>query len=512
MKNILFILLMTTLYFNTGCFRQKQKAIVSNNNHKKKQVALTFDDGPDSSYTDKIMDILKKENVKATFFVIGDKVKKHPEIVKRMDEEGHFVENHSKTHRHFTEYKDNDLVLKDVRYVDSLVFAIIGKKAKYFRPPFGSLRSEQKTFLNKHGYKIALWTLSPRDWNVFKVKASDILDTVKTYIHNNAVILMHSKDASGSLEKYPYRDNTIEALPKVIKFLREKGYQFVTFDKIKPRYDIGGDVKSMEASLKKRDDIIFYGGFEEEYNNVFWSKKWGINWTSRIDESKIVNSDFIGKKVLRVSYPKGGLGPSTTGLQFPVVFDDIESLKRGFYQEAYLRYYVKFEKGFDFRRGGKLPGLMGGGDSWNRSGGNQPVGDNGWTLRFMWVENGRIVVYAYVPKSKNGKWGESLWGQGIDCGFNAVPGKWHCIEQYVNVGTPGKDNGKLKVWIDGVERVNIDDMRFWNVENNMGRIGGFYFSTFHGGNTDDWRPLNDSYMQFDGFVVGKSRIGMAKLK
>jgi len=495
MKNIFFILIL--FLSSTGCKAQKY-------------VALTFDDSPDSSYTDKILDILKAEDVKATFFVIGDKVKNHPKIIKRMHDEGHLIENHSKSHIHFSEYKDTVSVLNDLHYVDSLIYGITGEKVKYFRPPFGDLRVDQRQLIQNHGYKLALWTLSPRDWNVFKVTKDDILDTIKTYLHDNAVILLHSKDASGSIEKYPYRDNTIEALPKVIKYIKDKGYEMVTFDKIKSVYNIGGDAKSIEDNLKGRDDIIFHGGFEKEYKNVFWASKWGINWVSRLDESKIVNSDFIGKKALRVSYPKGGLGPSGTGLQFPVVFDDIESIDRGYYQEVYLRYYVKFEEGFDFRRGGKLPGLMGGGDSWNRSGGNQPIGDNGWTLRFMWVEKGKIVVYAYVPKSKNGKWGEALWGQGIDCGFNAEPGKWHCIEQYVNVGTPNKDDGKLKVWIDGIERVNIDDMRFWNVENNNGRIGGFYFSTFHGGNTDDWRPLNDSFIQFDGFVVGKKRIGMVK--
>ncbi len=472
-----------------------------------KYVALTFDDAPDSSYTDKLLDILKSENIKATFFLIGDKMKKHPEIVKRIDDEGHLIGNHSKTHSHFTDFKDTLTVLNEVEFVDSVLYATVGKRTKYFRPPYGALTSEQKTLLKRHGYEIALWTLSPRDWNVFKVTANDILDTVKTYIHNNAVILMHSKDASGRLEDYPYRNNTIEALPEVIKFLRNQGYRFVTFDKINPGTVVGGDSKTIEDGLKRRDDIIFYGGFEEQYNNIFWSQKWGINWASRIDKSKIVSSDFIGKKALRVDYPKGGLGPSGTGLQFPVVFRDIPNIDSNYYHEAYLRYYVKFEKGFDFRKGGKLPGLMGGGDSWNRSGGNQPNGTNGWTLRFMWVDNGKIVVYAYVPKSKNEKWGEALWGQGIDCGFYAEPGKWHCIEQYVNVGTPNKDDGKLKVWIDGVERVNISDMRFWNIDNDAGKIGGFYFSTFHGGNTDDWRPLNDSYIQFDGFVVGKNRIG-----
>ena len=215
---------------------------------------------------------------------------------------------------------------------------------------------------------------------------------------------------------------------------------------------------------------------------------------------------------MRVNYPAGGLGPDGTGTQFPIVFQNMNKLKDGFYQELYLRYYVKFESGFDFRKGGKLPGLMGGGDSWLRSGGDQPDGSNGWTLRFMWVENGKLIVYAYIPKSENCKWGEAIWGQTIDCNFVTESDKWICIEQYVNVGTPNKDNGKLKVWINGVEKVNVSDMRFWNIENNNGKIGGIYFSTFHGGNTQDWAPQNNSFTQFDGFVVAKSRINIVKQK
>jgi hypothetical protein len=152
--------------------------------------------------------------------------------------------------------------------------------------------------------------------------------------------------------------------------------------------------------------------------------------------------------------------------------------------------------------------MMGGENSWTRSGGNQPDGTNGWTLRFMWREKGRIVVYAYLPKSGNGKYGGKEWGQDLDCEFTAVPGNWHCIEQYINIGTPGKDNGKLVVWIDGEEKLSLSDLRFWDVENDYGKIGGIYFSTFHGGNTPDWAPLNDSYIQFDGIVASTKRIGL----
>jgi len=269
----------------------------------------------------------------------------------------------------------------------------------------------------------------------------------------------------------------------------------------------GGDTATVEKGLANRDDIIFFGGFEESFNDADWRERWGIRWTNRNETYQIVGDGFQNGKSLRINYPEGGLGPGQTGGQFPIVFNDIKGIKEGYYQELYFRYYLKFEEGFDFNKGGKLPGLMGGGDSWSRSGGNQPDGTNGWTLRFMWRAHGEIVIYAYVPKSANGKWGGDRWGQDIPCYFKAEPGKWHCIEQYVHVGTPGNDDGTLAVWIDGVERLKIDDMRFWSVDNVNGLVGGICFSTFHGGNTVDWAPRNDSFMQYDGFVAARKRVG-----
>lgn len=269
----------------------------------------------------------------------------------------------------------------------------------------------------------------------------------------------------------------------------------------------GGDTVTVEMGLANRDDLVFFGGFEESFNDAVWRERWGIRWTNRNETFQIVSDGFQNGKSLRINYPEGGLGPGQTGGQFPIVFNDIKQIQEGFFHELYFRYYLKFEEDFDFNKGGKLPGLMGGGDSWSRSGGNQPDGTNGWTLRFMWRNQGEIVVYAYVPKSASGKWGGDRWGQDIPCHFKAEAGKWHCIEQYVHVGTPGNDDGTLVVWIDGIERLRIDDMRFRTVDNKNGLVGGICFSTFHGGNTADWSPRRDSFMQYDGFVAARNRVG-----
>ena len=198
-----------------------------------KYAALTFDDAPDSSYTEILLDILKKENVKATFFILGYKAKKYPEIIKRINDEGHLIGNHSTAHKNFTEYKDSLSLMHDVLYVDSVLFATIGKKTHYVRPPYGALRDEQKKILESHNYEIAMWTLSTKDWDVFNITKTDIIDTIKKHHHNNAIILLHSKDVSGKIKDYPLRNNTIEALPEIISFLKKNDYELVTLDKIK---------------------------------------------------------------------------------------------------------------------------------------------------------------------------------------------------------------------------------------------------------------------------------------
>lgn len=273
---------------------------------------------------------------------------------------------------------------------------------------------------------------------------------------------------------------------------------------------IGGEPAQIETGLASRNDIVFFGGFEKEKEGAVctdeWKKNWGIAFSNRCDEAQQVESadPGAGKYAIRVGYPKGGVGPGETGMQFPVDFSSIDSMPVKQFDSLYLRYYVKFEDGFDFRKGGKLPGLMGGNKSWKRSGGDQPDGTNGWTLRFMWRTGGKAVVYSYLPP---GTYGGEQWGLDIDLNTTFATGKWHCLEQFVRINDVGKENGKLHVWIDGRQVLELDDVLYRTVDNDAGRIGGFYFSTFHGGNTPDWGPENDSYAQFDGFVVAKERVG-----
>ena len=163
---------------------------------------------------------------------------------------------------------------------------------------------------------------------------------------------------------------------------------------------------------------------------------------------------------------------------------------------AHMRFCLKFSDDFDFGRGGKLPGLIGGGESWRRSG-SRPDGANGWMVRFIWEEEGELAIDAYLPRTGNGKWNDNL----IPVNMKLNRGQWHCIEQFIDIGTPGNDDATLKVWIDDVEMISINDIRVLNEDTNAGKVGGIYFSSFHGGGDASWAPSVDSQIQFDGIVV-----------
>jgi hypothetical protein len=269
-----------------------------------------------------------------------------------------------------------------------------------------------------------------------------------------------------------------------------------------------GEPDALEAGLAGRTDILVYGGFETDIPGTGdWRTIWASPWMNpnRSDQLSTVHGDkaIAGGKALYVSYPKGGVGPNETGTQWPSRLADYGTLAST-YDSLYLRYYVYFEPGFDFNRGGKLPGLMGGGNSWSRSGGDQPDGTNGWTMRFMWRSNGEAVVYAYLP---DGKYKEGIWGTDIKLNVHFETGKWICIEQFIKVNTIGTPDGKLQVWIDNTLVLDLDDVLYRTVENDAGRVGGFYFSTFHGGSDISWAPSLDSYARFDAIVLALQRVG-----
>lgn len=194
------------------------------NGHKRKVAYLTFDDGP-GKYTAELLDILKKHNLKATFFVVGDKVRKFPDLVKREDTEGHYVGMHSMTHDYKKLYTNGEYV-NEMKENQGLIANIIGKSPKLTRPPYGSqpgLNADLRNKVVEEGFKVWDWTIDTLDWKYHKMPVDAAAAQITQNVLNGAtepqeVILMHD-----------IHPQSVTAVPAIIKGLKEKGYEFEAY-------------------------------------------------------------------------------------------------------------------------------------------------------------------------------------------------------------------------------------------------------------------------------------------
>ncbi|MBM7666059.1 peptidoglycan/xylan/chitin deacetylase (PgdA/CDA1 family) [Solibacillus kalamii] len=186
-----------------------------------KRIALTFDDGPDPRFSNDVLDVLKQYNVPATFFVLGSKAGANPEIVKRMQNEGHVIGNHTYAHPNLVEEADLGTLEREVTRTEDALNEIIGYRTKLFRPPYGFLYNELVEKLGKMNYNVIAWDIDSLDWQEDppEVIASRVVDN----IHPGAIILMHD-----GAESTGDRTNTILSLQQIIPKLQEQGYEFVT--------------------------------------------------------------------------------------------------------------------------------------------------------------------------------------------------------------------------------------------------------------------------------------------
>ncbi len=191
----------------------------------KKVAYLTFDDGPSTNNTPKILDILKRYNVKATFFVIGQCAEQNSELVKREVAEGHVVGNHTYSHNMKHIYSDPNVFVSDLDKGDKTLKSIIGndynlKLARFPGGSFGPKLAPFREAAKKAGYHYIDWNDLTGDAERSLVPVSGLLDELKRYTtQDHVVILMH--DA-------PAKTTTVEALPQVIEYLQSKGYSFET--------------------------------------------------------------------------------------------------------------------------------------------------------------------------------------------------------------------------------------------------------------------------------------------
>ncbi|MEM9446475.1 MAG: polysaccharide deacetylase family protein [Verrucomicrobiota bacterium] len=183
------------------------------------QVALTFDDGPHPINTPLLLDLLKEEKIKATFYLVGQTAAAYPDITKRIIDEGHEIGNHSWSHDNFTDLSYQEIA-KEIDKTNALLEKHSGVKPATFRPPYGALRPAQKTWIHeKYQWPIVYWSIDPKDWT--RPGIGEVSRRIVSGIHPGAIVLFHDT-----------HNTTIQAMPDIIEKLKSKKYEFVTISKL----------------------------------------------------------------------------------------------------------------------------------------------------------------------------------------------------------------------------------------------------------------------------------------
>jgi peptidoglycan/xylan/chitin deacetylase (PgdA/CDA1 family) len=182
-------------------------------------VAMTFDDGPSDKLTPRLLDLLASRHIKVTFFVIGENVAEHPEIVARAAREGHEIANHSWSHPNLAKMSD-DAVRSQLRRTDDAIKSATGKRPIYLRPPYGNITNHQKRWIHdEFGYRIILWDVDPLDWK--RPGAAAVTNRIVRETRAGSIILSHD-----------IHPGTIEAMPAMFDQLEAKGFKFVPLSEL----------------------------------------------------------------------------------------------------------------------------------------------------------------------------------------------------------------------------------------------------------------------------------------
>jgi peptidoglycan/xylan/chitin deacetylase (PgdA/CDA1 family) len=198
------------------------KPLISQGSSAKPEIALTFDDGPNPTYTPQVLSILQQYGVNATFFVIGDQVQAYPNLVQQEYAAGHIVGNHSWNHPHLTMLAADDIHTQ-LSNTSGAIEQATGVRPSFFRPPYGAYNYQVLLQASNLGLQPILWSVDPQDWNG-PPNSNTIVQRILNEAQNGSIILMH--DGGGD------RSQTVAALPTIITQLRGRGYQLVTVQQL----------------------------------------------------------------------------------------------------------------------------------------------------------------------------------------------------------------------------------------------------------------------------------------
>ncbi len=188
-----------------------------------KVLYLTFDAGYENGSTEKILDTLKKHNVKAAFFLVGNYIERNADLVRRMVAEGHIVANHTMHHYDMSKLSDKAAFEKELTELETLFFDTTGQKMpKYYRPPQGIYSEENLRMAQELGYKTVFWSLAYVDWNNdAQPTREEAFAKLLPRVHNGAVVLLHSTSRTNG-----------EILDELLTRWKEMGYRFASIEEL----------------------------------------------------------------------------------------------------------------------------------------------------------------------------------------------------------------------------------------------------------------------------------------
>lgn len=188
------------------------------------KIALTFDDGPDKTYTPQVLDVLQEYNVPATFFLLGRRVDKNPELARRIREEGHIVANHTWSHVNLDRVSDNRFN-RQINETENVIEQKTGMDTALLRTPEGIISRDVLEKARNMGYRVIYWSVDSRDW--LDQDVDKILINTLPAVNKDSVILLHSAGGKGH-----DLSSSVEVLPELIETLRMRGYTFVNLDEL----------------------------------------------------------------------------------------------------------------------------------------------------------------------------------------------------------------------------------------------------------------------------------------
>jgi peptidoglycan-N-acetylglucosamine deacetylase len=194
-----------------------------------KRITLTFDDGPAQTFTPQILDILREHGVPATFFVCGKNVERCPELLRRIVAEGHEIGNHTYSHPYLF-FKSRRRIAEEIDRTQTVIENCVGFRPGIFRPPYGSRWFGLVPTLRERGMHLVMWSATGYDW---KKDAEGITEAALRELKPGAVLLLHDGHETRT-ESETNRSQTVEALSRIIRDARARGYTFVPLKEFLP--------------------------------------------------------------------------------------------------------------------------------------------------------------------------------------------------------------------------------------------------------------------------------------